>query len=164
MNVVPDYDKLCALLENFEGFKPIAYKDSGNVWTLGYGSTWNHFKNRKVMAGDFITKSDAKTFIKIDCTEILRFLNQTIKVELNKNQSAALVDYVYNRGMGNLLKTKIVDLINTNAGQEKIKNEILGTGLFDRLGHKLWGLGRRRRSEFHLYSTGDLVFDWKKWA
>ena len=74
------------------------------------------------------------------------------------------MDYVYNRGIGNLLKTQLDELINKNPNDPKIKDEIINTGLWDRLGHKLWGLGRRRRAEAHLYFTGELKFNWNKWG
>jgi lysozyme len=164
MNITPDYTKLCAILENFEGFYPAAYQDSGGVWTLGYGSTFNFDAKRRVQKGDKISKADALRFVELECASVVKYLNKFITVPLNPNQSAALVDYVYNRGIGNFLKTKLDDLINKNPSDLAIKNEFLGTGLWDKLGHKLWGLGRRRRAEFHLFSTGELKFEWSKWG
>jgi lysozyme len=164
MNVKPDYNLLCGLLEHFEGFYPNAYQDTGGVWTLGFGSTRNFDKNRMVQKGDTISKEDAIRYVQIECQSIETYLNKYIRVSLTPYQSAALVDYVYNRGIGNFLKTKLDELINENVLNPAIKNEFLGTGLWDRMGNKLWGLGRRRRSEYHLFSTGNLKFDWKKWG
>jgi lysozyme len=161
--ITPDYNKLALILEHFEGFFPNAYQDTGKVWTIGYGSTYNFDKKRKVMAEDTITKQDAIRYVRLETFEILNQIRRYIKVDLNDNQSAALMDYVYNRGIGNMLKTKLDELINANPNDPKIKDEIIGTGLWDRLGNKLWGLGRRRRAEAHLYFTGELKFDWAKW-
>lgn len=164
MNVNPDYSKLCEILKSFEGYFSNAYQDSGGVWTLGYGSTYNFDEKRRVQKGDKITPDKAQKYVEIECENVVKQLNQYIKVKLNSTQSAALVDYVYNRGIGNFLKTKLDELINENPLNPKIKNEFYGTGLWDRMGHKLWGLGRRRRAEFHLYSTGIVKTNWVKWG
>lgn len=164
MNVHPDYEKMCALREHFEGFYGSAYQDSGKVWTIGYGSTFNYNLNRKVQKGDKISKIEAIRYAAIDTESVIKQLNYYIHVPLNAVQSAALVDYVYNRGIGNFLKTKLDELINSNPLDAKIKNEFYGTGLWDRMGCKLWGLGRRRRTEWHLYSTGVVKTDWVKWG
>ena len=164
MNVKPDYNKLCEMLEHFEGFYPAAYKDSGGVWTLGFGSTYNFDAKRRVQKGDKISKADAMRYVELECESVVKYLNQFINVPLTPTQSAALVDYVYNRGIGNFLKTKLDELINDNPLNPAIKKEFYGTGLWDRMGNKLWGLGRRRRAEFHLYSTGIVKTDWAKWG
>ncbi len=163
MNVNPNYEKLCAIKEHFEGFSNVAYKDTGGVWTIGFGNTFNYDMNRKVQKGDVITKRTAIRYASIADSSFLKELNTYIKVPLNQNQSTALMDYVYNRGIGNMLKTKLDELINANPNDPKIKDEIIGTGLWDRMGNKLWGLGRRRRTEAHLYFTGELKFNWKRW-
>ena len=75
MNVNPDYNKLAAIKEHFEGYFPLAYKDTGNVWTIGFGSTFNYDKNRKVMQNDTITKQDAIRFMQIEDQIILKQLN-----------------------------------------------------------------------------------------
>lgn len=163
INVNPDFVKLAAMKQHFEGFENTAYKDSGGVWTVGYGSTFNHDKKRRVKPGDFISKEKAIEWMKIDVQEVLRQVNQYIKKPLNPDQSAAVVDYVYNRGIGNFLKTKLDELINNNPDDPAIKEEILKTGIKDRLGNLLWGLGRRRRAEAHLYFTGQVKLDWPRW-
>lgn len=163
-NVSPDFSKLFAIKEHFEGFKSMAYKDSGGVWTVGLGSTYNHDKKRRVQQGDILSKAKAVEWMKIDAADVIRQVNQYIKKPLNPNQSAAIVDYVYNRGINNFLKTNLDELINAHPDNVDIKAEMLGTGLKDRMGNLLWGLGRRRRSEWHLYSTGNLKFDWPRWG
>lgn len=164
MNITPDYGKTAAFIEQFEGYKAEAYQDTGKVWTIGYGSTYNWDKKRKVLSIDIISRQTALTWLEIECKTIENYLNLYIKVKLNENQSTALVDYVYNRGIGNFLKTNLDELINANPLDPKIQKEIVGTGLKDRLGNLLWGLGRRRRAEAHLYSTGQMQFIWRRWG
>ena len=162
-NVLPDFQKLAAIKEHFEGYKNIAYKDSGGVWTVGFGSTFNHTEKRKVQDGDIVHKEQAIKWMAIDVDNILKQLNQYIHTQLNPDQSAAIVDYTYNRGIGNLLKTQLDELINGNPFDPLIPEEIKKTGLKDRAGNLLWGLGRRRLAEAYLYQTGILKFDWPRW-
>jgi lysozyme len=162
-NVLPDFYKLAAIKEHFEGFKLNAYKDSGGVWTVGFGSTFNHDAKRKVQEGDTVTKEIATRWMSVDVSNIVSQLNKYITSQLNPSQSAALVDYVYNRGIGNLLKTQLDELINANPFDPLVLVEIKKTGLKDRAGNLLWGLGRRRLAEAYLYQTGQLKFDWPRW-
>lgn len=164
MNVVPNYDKLTQIKEHFEGFYPNAYQDSGGVWTVGYGSTYNFDEKRKVQKGDCVSRQKGTEWAKLEDAQIAVYINRYIKVPLNADQSTAIFDYVYNRGIGNFLKTKLDELINANPNDPRIKAEIIGTGLRDRAGNLLWGLGRRRRCEAHLYFTGEIKFNWPKWS
>ena len=164
MNVQPDFNKLAAIKKHFEGFQNSAYQDSGKVWTIGWGFTYHYDKQRKVQKGDFITIETATRWLPIAMKERIDQANLYIKKPLNPDQSAAIVDYIYNRGIGNFLKTQLDELINANPNDPRIKNEIISTGLWDKLGNKLWGLGRRRRAQAHLYFTGELKFDWPRWG
>lgn len=164
MNVVPDFEKLAAFKEHFEGFRSMAYKDSGGVWSVGLGSTYNHDKGRKVRKDDIINRATAIRWMAIDSESVIKQANYYIKVQLNVSQSAAICDRVYNTGVGNFLKTKLDEMINANPFDPAIKHQWVGTGLWDRLGHLLWGLGRRRRAEWWLYHTGELKFYWPRWG
>lgn len=43
-----------------EGFKDVAYQDTGGVWTLGYGST------RGVKKGDVISERQGEILLQVD--------------------------------------------------------------------------------------------------
>ena len=164
MNVNPDMKLWADLKEHFEGFRSTAYQDSGGVWTVGYGSTYNHDAKRKVKAGDSVTRAKAIDWMRIDASEVIRQANDSINVKLSASQSAGVCDYIYNRGIGNFLRTQLDELINAGADINKICAEIVGTGLKDRAGNLLWGLGRRRRSQAYLYKNGVLKFDFPRWG
>lgn len=163
-NVFPDYQKLAAIKEHFEGYRNMAYADTGGVWTVGYGSTYNHKHQRKVRQGDVVTRQEAIQFMQQDVAEFQRQANQFIRRKLTPEQSAAVLDYIYNRGIGNFLRTNLDELINANPNDPRIAQEIIGTGIRDRAGNTLWGLGRRRRAQAWLYFTGELKFDWPRWG
>lgn len=158
VRVLPDFDKWAQLIRHFEGFRTEAYQDSGKIWTIGFGSIYNYKEKRKVQKGDVITLQEATKWMQNEFSEVIRLANVYIKQQLNSNQSTAICDYIYNRGIGNFLKTQLDELINTNPNDPQILNEIMGTGLKDRLGRILLGLKRRRKSQAHLYSTGEINF------
>lgn len=160
----PDYTILFDLKKEFESFEPVAYKDTGNVWTIGFGSTYNFDKKRKIQKGDVIGKSTAIRWMILENAEIKKQIEHYISKSLNKYQSTAILDYVYNRGIGNFLSTQLDELINKNPDNPAIKQEIISTGLTDRMKNLLWGLGRRRRTQAHLYFTGVLKTDWPRWG
>lgn len=164
MPVNPDYEQLQKLAASFEGFENVAYKDSGGVWTLGTGHTFNYDKNRKVQQGDVITKDQDAKWMAIKFASVVNEANRYVKPQLNPSQSAAIVDYIYNRGIGNFLKTQLDELINANPNNNKIADELMGTGLKDRAGNLLWGLGRRRYSQAWLYFKGEVKTNWSRWA
>ena len=157
-NVIPNFDLWAQMIKEFEGFKENAYLDSGKVSTLGFGSTYNHTAKRKVRLGDTITLQEAINWMKIDFQETIRLANVYIHKPINEFQATSICDYIYNRGIGNFLKTQLDELINANPNDPKILKEILGTGLVDKLGNKLAGLARRRRCQSTLYGTGILNF------
>ena len=157
-NVAPDFNKLFVIKRAFEGYETSAYKDSGGVWTIGFGSTYNHDKKRKVQQGDFLSQQKAIEWMKIDAIEVVRQLNFYIKVKLKDTQTTAICHYIYKRGIGNYLKTQLDELINSNANIDDICKEIERTGLWDKIGNMLNGLIRRRKSESYLYKNGVLKF------
>jgi lysozyme len=158
LNVIPNFSQWAELIKHFEGFKTKAYKDSGGVWTIGLGSTYNYSAKRKVQAGDVITLQMASNWMQFEFNEILRLANVYIKRPLTKQQSTAICDYIYNRGIGNFLKTQLDELINENPNDPRIAEEIKRTGLVDRLGNALLGLKRRRFTQAHLYTTGEIKY------
>lgn len=162
-NVNPDLTLMSGIKEAFEGFKNVAYLDSGKVWTVGTGHTWNYDKNRKVQKHDVISRTTDAIWLGKATEGVIKDLNKYIKKPLTSYQSAAIVDYVYNRGIGNFLSTQLDELINSNPNDPRILEEIMKTGLRDRIGTLLWGLGRRRYSQAYMYKFGVLKTNWSKW-
>lgn len=163
MNVIPDFKINARLIKEFEGFENKAYQDTGGVWTLGFGFTYNYGENRKVKENDFIDWDTAVMWLGIALDKFTLQANSVIHVPLTPEQSSAVVDYIYNRGIGNFMKTRLDELINANPEDPEILKEIIGTGLKDRLGNLLWGLGRRRLSQAYLYKYGKLKFSFNRW-
>lgn len=144
--------KCLALIKYFEGLKLEAYQDVVGVCTIGYGTT-RYANGQKVKLGDKCTEEQAKEYLMDDLTLIEGKINRHFKT-INQDQFDALCSWVYNLGFGNLLVSSLrrcilMDPNDPNIGLEWNKWVYAGKT-------KLTGLVRRRRSEYILYSTGNI--------
>lgn len=143
------------IIKHFEGCSAKAYLCPAKKWTIGIGTTV-YPDGRKVSEGDVCTSQQAYQYLMSDLENFEKKLNRHFKT-LNQDQFDALSSWVYNLGFGNLLsstlKSKILNNPNNfdEIGKEWIKWCHVGKV-------KSEGLLRRRKSEFYLYSTGNLMF------
>lgn len=137
-------------IKNSEGLELIAYKRKGDVWTIGYGSTY-YEDNTRIKKGDIITKERAEILLiyKIE-KEYIPQLKRCLKVPLNDNQFSAMLSLIYNIGVGNLLKSNLLRLVNKNPNDASIKDAWLVQNI--RIGSQFEkGLRSRRKREVELY-------------
>lgn len=136
-----------ALLKDEEGFRAEAYRDTGGVWTIGYGTT--HVEGKPVNAGMTCTQAQAELWLHADLAATQTFLNQ-LRLTLTQNQFDALVSFVYNIGQGAFLKCQMLSLIRGGKLSESAKQ-------FDRWnldnGRVIPGLVARRRRERCLFES-----------
>lgn len=151
--------KCYALTQEFEGCKLSAYQDTGGVWTIGYGSTLMPDGDR-VKDGDAITQAQANGMLQRDVRRFSGYVDNLLNVStLTQSQYDALTDFCYNRGPGNMQKSRVFRLIKANPEDPMIPAAFLDKeNTVDRKGNILPGLIRRRRAEGKLYSTGTLDF------
>jgi len=142
------YDFLRKLEENNK-VKLIAYKDSGGVWTIGYGSIYNYDLKRKVLPGDVITLEQANRFLKIEADSKLADINKWVKVPLTNNQKIALGSLVYNIGAPAFKISTLLKVINAKGTKEAITKEFM-RWVYDN-GVFVKGLENRRKVELALY-------------
>lgn len=76
-----------------EGLKLKAYKDNGDIWTIGYGHT-----GVDVKPGMVIDEEEALLILESDLTKAVLKVNKLVKVPLSQSQFDALVDFVFNIG------------------------------------------------------------------
>jgi len=137
-------------IKNSEGLELKAYKRKGDVWTIGYGSTY-YEDNTRIKQGDVITLERAESLLKLKVEkEYLPQLKSIIKANLNDNQLSALLSLIYNIGAGNLKKSALPGIINKNPNSETIRNVWLTQNI--RVGSQFEkGLRLRRKREVDLY-------------
>lgn len=82
----------------WEGFDLKPYLCTGNVWTVGYGTT--QINGRPVTPQTRITKEEAIQLKMKDLEKFERAVNRLITVPLNQHQFDALVSFTYNIGEG----------------------------------------------------------------
>lgn len=99
-----------------EGLSLMAYTDAGGVWTIGYGHTGG------VRKGEKITEAVADVYLRRDLDVAERAVNLS-GLAKTQGQFDALVDFVYNVGMGNLAKSTLKKKIQSNASTEEIQAE-----------------------------------------
>lgn len=132
------------LTEEFEGCKLKSYLDQVGVWTIGVGHT------RNVHADMTCTQAQAEEWLLEDVQDAVTGVNHLVKVELNKNQFDALVDFTFNLGVGSLAKSTLLRLVNASdfkgASNEFEKWNKAG-------GIVRPGLTRRRLAEKKLFLT-----------
>ena len=126
-----------------------AYQDSGKVWTIGFGSTYDFDKQRKVQEGDVITAEQAQRWLEITTSKDAAEIKNLVKVPLNNNEFNALVSFVYNVGINAFKASLLLRLLNSGTDKKLVANQ------FDRWvydnGVKVKGLISRRIAEKKLF-------------
>lgn len=141
-----DYSAAVRLIKQFEGFRPVAYKCPAGIWTIGYGST--SIDGIKVKQGDTITEQAALDDIYRRLNEIDKQITAVVRVPLNSNQLNALLDFVYNLGIGNFRSSTLLRKLN-DSDYRGAADELLR---WNKSGGKvLNGLTRRREAERDLF-------------
>ena len=137
------------LLHKYEGLVLDAYLCPAKVPTIGYGNTF-YEDGSKVKMGDKITKERAiELFENILEKNFASQVKRLIKSRVTNNQFSALVSFAYNVGVGNLKRSTLLKLVNSNPNDPAIRQQFMR---WNRAGGKvLLGLTRRRESEANLY-------------
>lgn len=97
-----------ALTKDFEKCRLMPYRDSGGVWTDGWGNT------HRVVPGVAITQEKADSDLVMNVADAVDTVNDHVTVPLTQNQFDALVDFTFNCG-GPAFKTSTL-LKKLNAG------------------------------------------------
>lgn len=134
-----------------EGLRLKAYKDSGGVWTIGYGHTSD--ANLKVTKGLTITKEKANELLKLDVEEAEAGIDMDLRAPLQGgNMYGSLVSLVFNIGVGAFQKSTLLKKLNKQDYQGAA-NEF-SKWIYDN-GEKNDGLVARRAREKALFLTPD---------
>lgn len=126
-----------------------AYLDSGSVPTIGYGSTYDFDKQRKVQMGDIITKEQAERWLQLVTNKDAAEIKNLVLVPLNNNELNSLISFVYNVGINAFKNSSLLRLLNSGA-DKKIVADQFDRWVFDN-GVKVKGLISRRIAEKKLF-------------
>lgn len=131
------------LIKEFEGLKLESYKCPAGIWTIGYGHT-----GKNIIKGMKITKKEAEDYLYNDLKIHSEYIKRLVKVEINQNQTDALISLEYNIGYNAFKNSTLLKLLNQGKYLEASKE-------FDKWVYsnnkKLKGLILRRKKEKELF-------------
>ena len=141
-------DQAATLAEGFEGFSAVPYKCPAGVWTIGYGST--RVKGLPVTASTpVVDKDTAHAMMVSDLYSAFCGVSKAVLIPLKAPEEAALIDFIYNVGVGAFNGSTLLQKINRHdfagAADEFAKWNHGG-------GVVLAGLTRRRAAERALFN------------
>jgi len=142
------------LIRHFEGLFLRSYLCPANVWTIGYGHTGIKHNDGTVKQGQRINRAQAELWLEFDMnTKYAPDVERLVKVPINQDQFDALVSFHFNTGA--LGRSTLLRKLNAGdfKGAASEFNRWTRGG-----GRVLPGLVRRRKSERHLFESGQLAF------
>ena len=138
-----------SLAKEFEGCRLQAYPDpasGGDPWTVGWGAT-----GPDIRQGTVWTQQQADADLQNRLSAISMRVDELVKVPLNDEPKAALDDFAYNEGLGNLQRSTL--LAELNAGNmQGAADQFLVWNMA--AGKVMDGLERRRQAERALFMLG----------
>jgi lysozyme len=138
-----------SLCRQFEGFRSKPYLCPAGVPTIGYGSTY-YSDGRKVTLNDaLISQEDASALLMVELnhTYLPGVLRNCPILATDEKKCNAIVDFVYNLGIGRLQTSTLKRKINSQEW-ESAKEQLM---LWTKGGGKvLPGLLKRRQAECSL--------------
>ena len=138
-------EKGLALTKSFEGLRLEAYQDCGGVWTVGYGHT-----GPGVVEGMTVNDAEAEVLLLADLEDAVACVNRKVMVAISQSQFDAMVDFCFNAGRGNFLKSTL--LRKVNAGD--FAGAAAQFGLWVHAGGEVVpGLVRRRKAEADMFAN-----------
>lgn len=140
-----------ALIRSFEGCKLRAYKDSGGVWTIGYGTT--RIAGQPIKPTLTISQAEAEILLQAQVEEHWLAAEKHIlhADELSQYQVDALASFVYNVGVGAFSKSTLLKLLNKGLDMHAA-DEFLKWNKDN--GRVVRGLTRRRHAERQMFIRG----------
>jgi lysozyme len=132
----------------FEGLILEPYHDPVGLPTIGYG----HLLSRKAWADlsqwEAIDEAEAERLLESDMMKAFNAVDRLITYDVSAPQRAALIDFAFNCGGGNLQASTLRRVVNRGELDEAPKQ--LMRWVFAR-GVKLPGLVRRRKAEADMW-------------
>jgi lysozyme len=141
-------ESAATLVKEFEGCRLVAYRCPAGVWTIGWGHT-----GPEVRKGLTITQEQADELLEQDLGSVLSGVDRLVTVDLSVGQTAALVSFAYNVGLGALKHSTLLRLLNAGAKEAAAAELAKWTRAAGRV---LPGLVRRRAAEMEMFLERNL--------
>lgn len=153
LNVKEVSGKALAIIKSFEGERLAAYQDQGGIWTIGWGSTYNHDLKRRVQKGDIVDKETALRWLRLDAAGAAANVKKLVKVPINQNQLDSLTSFSYNVGDGAFAGSTLLRKLNQGVSKQEVALEFAKWNKVTINGEKVVskGLVNRRKMEADLF-------------
>lgn len=150
------------LIREWEKLKLRAYKDVGEVWTIGWGNT-RYEDGTPVKEGDEVSELEAELLFAHYVQGFGLVVDKVLGVEVEDNQFGALVSFAYNVGESAFSESTLLVRVNKDPLDEEIAGYSVGEdGIAEEdscefmrwvrvAGEVNKGLRRRRQAECDLY-------------
>jgi lysozyme len=141
------------LIKQWEGLYLTAYHgaaDRPGLLTIGYGHT-DAAGPPMVKVGTTITAQEAENILRNDLSGCEASVERLVKVDLNDNQFAALVSFVFNVGEANFSKSTLLKKLNAG-DYASVPSELMKWTMAN--GRRVQGLANRRAAEGGLWVKG----------
>jgi lysozyme len=137
------------LCKRFEGFRSKPYLCPANVATIGYGSTYYADKRKVTLEDPPMTQEEANKLliIELEHTYLPGVLRNCPILATDVKKCNAIVDFVYNLGIGRLQTSTLKRKINAQEWEQAQEQLMLWT---KGGGKVLPGLLKRRQAECSL--------------
>lgn len=142
------------LLKKWEGLRTKAYRDTGGIWTIGYGHT-AAAGSPTPTEGMVISEEEAEEILARDLAQYEDAVESAVKVSLTENQFSALVVFCYNIGIGAFKKSTLVRRLNKR-DYDAVPEQLMRWTKVN--GKTSQGLINRRSAEVGLWSTTDTKY------
>lgn len=134
-----------AIVSQFEGYHPEAYRDPIGIPTICYGHTGD------VEMGQTLSRAECKALLAEDLGEAYDAVDRHVDIALPETRRAALASFIYNVGEGAFARSTLVERLN-DGDMRAACNELMRWVYAD--GRKLDGLVKRRATERELCLAG----------
>ncbi len=144
------------LISQWEGLYLTAYHgaaDRPGLLTIGYGHT-AAAGPPVVKAGMKVTKKQAEDILRNDLSKVEQHVQDMVKVDLNDNQFATIVSFVFNCGEANFAKSSLLKKLN-KGDYASVPTELMKWTKAN--GVQVQGLANRRAAEAGLWAKGAFV-------
>jgi lysozyme len=137
------------LIAKFEGKRLKPYRDTGGIWTVGYGSTYNIDAKRPVNETDIIDDGTALRWLKSQVGTFQNQVKAVIKVPVNQNKVDSLTSLAYNIGINAFKSSTLLKLLNEGRPEIEVADQFLRWNKVNGITSN--GLTIRRKAERDLF-------------
>lgn len=144
----PAVETAAALARRFEGLRLTPYHDPVGYPTIGYGTLLSRDVGADLSRWPTITEDEAEQMLMKDLARFGAKVARLCPVPLEYHQRAALIDFAYNIGPGNLQASALRQCVlraDHHAASRQFGRWVYARGV------KLPGLVQRRDAEARLY-------------